>query len=196
MLYRDRPGQINLYTTQPPLFESDTSGTNFTAIGNAEIRVKLANGTMFHAFTLKVFMGLKIHFGVSKGRLVARASNVRIQLSVKESFIGDIKTNIKFFNEVYIPMASGPLLERINKYGAMGFPLPMVDDIVFVNTKVSTGKHYTLIETDAKYTPGLTKLQFLQYVGKRNEIGPQDDFFDHAHDLESQLDTATNSFIF
>lgn len=164
--FPNRPAQIKLYTTQPPVFSSHQKGTNVSFVGNAEILVKRKDGSMFHAFTLKVLISLTLSFRVNEGRFTARASNDRIKLSVRKSFMGDIKTNIRFFNGFVLPMMQEPLLKKINKYGAVGFPLPVVDDIQFVSTQMATGKHFILIETDVKYVPGLSEMR----RRKRNKI--------------------------
>jgi hypothetical protein len=49
------------------------------------------------------------------------------------------------------------LLPGLNKHIEKGFPLPIIDDVSFVNPEVKFAQGYIYIGTDVNYTPSATK---------------------------------------
>ncbi|XP_078354503.1 lipopolysaccharide-binding protein-like [Oculina patagonica] len=150
--YPDRPVFFKGYTTKAPVFTSRPSGTNVTVTGNVEVYVTAKNGAHVYALTVGLKADVAGSLGVKSGNLTFHTKSFTAQVHLVRSAIGDIKFNIGllqwFLNGV---IEDGHFVNKLNVIGDRGFPLPMLRNILWEDTAISTGQGFTLIETNLKY---------------------------------------------
>eukprot|EP00118_Oscarella_pearsei_P000198 m.4415 g.4415 ORF g.4415 m.4415 type:complete len:501 (+) comp10700_c0_seq1:23-1525(+) len=155
--YPNKAMQILVSATSAPYVNTTTSYINLTAPCEVVAYVFTDEKTLVDVFTLGVTMHATVHVYLrqngSKEIVCANATYLRSDISL-------IKSNIGTFKVIGLEFAVNALCELglipfLNQYGAVGFPIPVVDGITFVDPKLDLGNGYIQVSTDLKYTPSV-----------------------------------------
>ncbi|XP_065839667.1 bactericidal permeability-increasing protein-like [Oscarella lobularis] len=155
--YPNKALQILVNATSAPYINITSSFINFTAPGEAVFYVLVDNATKVEAFTLGVVMRATVRAALAKSGtqeiVTANATYLKSDISLVSTNVGDIKA-ASF--EVLVNFVSHiVLIPKLNKYGATGFAVPVIDGVSFVNPVLMQGPGYVQIATNVSYTPSV-----------------------------------------
>jgi len=156
--YPNSAVELRMRSTRVPDLNISTSGVTASFGGNIDLYVRVP-GRTDTPFLLTLYANMSTNVNVSVGNqmLFAKISDVKFTLKAGNSSIGPV--NDKFLNLLIDGALKAFIIPKINEAGAHGFPLPVLKEITFENTKITFAADTVQISTDVKYTPDtLSKL--------------------------------------
>lgn len=157
-LYKQFPNMamvVNISAISTPILVISAKSINFTVPGEVVAFVRFANKTLYNAFTLGVTMhasaDVAIHAEGGKENITAKATFLRANITLMNSNIGPI--NVVELQSVVNLLCTAFVIPALNKYAAVGFPIPTVDGVSLVDSAIQLGDHFIVISTDFSYKP-------------------------------------------
>ncbi|XP_065839498.1 bactericidal permeability-increasing protein-like [Oscarella lobularis] len=159
--YPNKALQVLVNATSAPYVNITSSRINFTAPGETVFYVLVDNVTKVEAFTLGVVMHATVFAALTKNGtqeiVTANATYLKSDISLVSTKVGDVKAD--GFENLINLMCHMVLIPKLNKYGATGFAVPVVDGVSFVNPVLMQGPGYVQIATNVSYTPSMSQTE-------------------------------------
>ena len=161
-LYNKYPGMnmtLLLHASTPPVLTVDPKGANVTVFGYVDVCVyDSKNGNKITpAFNLSVIVYTNASLSVEeKGNtpyVIGKANFIGAKFSLKYSSIG--KFDAQLLQDAVNFLCEGFVIKELNKYGAAGLQIPLVDGVQLINPEIKFGDDYIMIDTDVNYKPSV-----------------------------------------
>ena len=157
-LYENFPNrglQVFLSPQSPPIAQmwyNDQTGPLFeiTALGNFDVFVQEDFGVLKPAFSFETSLQVLFKISFNNGNLTCNIQNYMQETQVTNTFIGPVNsTNVANIVNFFIGFGVVP---ELNKYMAVGIPIPSVNGVSLVNPQIDYGSYYLMLGTDFSYT--------------------------------------------
>eukprot|EP00697_Spironema_sp_BW2_P012238 gnl/Spiro4/2840_TR1392_c0_g3_i1.p1 gnl/Spiro4/2840_TR1392_c0_g3~~gnl/Spiro4/2840_TR1392_c0_g3_i1.p1 ORF type:complete len:375 (+),score=115.45 gnl/Spiro4/2840_TR1392_c0_g3_i1:222-1346(+) len=125
-------------------------GLQITAAALVDFQVVLPNSSVVSAFALNVGPTLEGTLAVNGTMLTGVVTLLNATLSLNSSSIGDVDAD-GLQALVNLGLVQG-VVPALNKFGAKGYPLPVMKDLQLVSPQISFGSGYVAVTSDVKYT--------------------------------------------
>ncbi|XP_071176830.1 bactericidal permeability-increasing protein-like [Mytilus edulis] len=124
------------------------SNGKVNVLGGGTINMFTVQGDTF-LLTLNATMTASVSLNIKSEKIYGSISDMKLKLHVVKSNVGQISDTVLNFiaNTAIIAFAE----PQLNKLGANGIPLPVTNNVHFVNTEVTLVKDTLMIGTDLKY---------------------------------------------
>ena len=150
-----------LHATKPPVMTVDPKGANVTVFGDVDVCVYDTehNNVVTPAFNLSVIVYTNATLGVKEeGKtpyIIGKANFIGANFSLIYSSIGNF--NAKLLQEAVNFLCEGFVIKELNKYGAAGLEIPLIDGVQLINPEIKLGNQYIMVDTDINYKPSAEK---------------------------------------
>lgn len=161
-LYNKYPGMnmtLFLNATTPPVLTVDPKGANVTVFGDVDVCVyDSKNGNKITpAFNLSVIVYTNATLSVKEEGnmpyIIGKANFIGAKFSLKYSSIGSFDAQL--LQDAVNFLCEGFVVKELNKYGAAGLQIPLVDGVQLVKPEIKFGNDYIMIDTDINYKPSV-----------------------------------------
>ena len=85
--------------------------------------------------------------------IIGKANFIGAKFSLKYSSIGSFDAQL--LQDAVNFLCEGFVVKELNKYGAAGLQIPLVDGVQLVNPEIKFGNDYIMIDTDINYKPSV-----------------------------------------
>ena len=163
-LYNKYPNMnmtLFLHATKPPVMTVDPKGANVTVFGDVDICVydSKNKNVVTPAFNLSVIVYTNASLGVKEeGKtpyVIGKANFIGANFSLIYSSIGNF--DAKFLQEAVNVLCKDFVVHELNKYGAAGLEIPLIDGVQLINPEIKLGNQYIMIDTDINYKPSVER---------------------------------------
>lgn len=149
--YPNSQVELHMVSTMVPNMTIAPSGVSVRCGGQINMYANTASQQMPFLVTLNANMSTTVDVSVVNETIHAKIDKLSIVLKAGKSAIGPIDdAALQFLVDTALTLYIEP---QLNALGQKGFPLPVTDEIKFVNTKISFDTNTIMIGTDLKYTP-------------------------------------------
>ncbi|KAI6654703.1 Lipopolysaccharide-binding protein-like [Oopsacas minuta] len=159
-LYNKYPNMnmtLLLQATTPPVMTVNPKGVNVTVFGDVDVCVydSKNNNKITPAFNLSVIVYTNISLSVKEEGntpyVIGKANFIGAKFSLTYSSIGNFDAKllqgaVNFLCQAYV-------IKELNKYGAAGLEIPLIDGVQLINPEIKFGTGYITIDTDINYKP-------------------------------------------
>jgi len=145
--------EIALATSEAPTLEIESSGLRGHFVGQAVFTVRTPDGKSHPAFTLDLDVGATITVQLDGQIIKAQVTKLTPTFKITDSKIGNIsEISVSFLFGIIETFA----MKQLNEVGKKGMPLPKIDNVNYVNPKITLVKDGIHFATDIKYAPSST----------------------------------------
>lgn len=149
--YPNSQVELHMNSTMVPNMTISSSGVSVKCRGQIKMFANTHSGQMPFLVTLNANMSTSVSVSVVSETIHAKIDQLSLTLGVGESKIGPIDhTALQFLVDSALKLYIEP---KLNALGEKGFPLPVTDEIKFINTQLSFALDTIIIGTDLSYTP-------------------------------------------
>lgn len=143
--------ELHMNSTTLPLITMDTGVLASKMAGDIAFYARTPQGELPYLLTLNVSATFNMSASVTNQILVGKIIGSSFNVGVLRSAIGDL--NDKVINTMVGLAMKLFIIPKLNEKGAHGFPLPVTDQIKFVNSQLQIQQGALMIATDLLYTP-------------------------------------------
>ena len=163
-LYKKFPNMnmtLLLHATKPPVMTVDQKGVNVTVFGDVDVCVYDSNhnNVVTPAFNLSVIVYTNASLGVKEeGKtpyVIGKANFIGANFSLIYSSIGNF--NAELLQDAVNFLCLGFVIKELDKYGAVGLKIPLIDGVQLINPEIKLGNQYIMIDTDINYKSSVKK---------------------------------------
>ncbi|KAK3103467.1 hypothetical protein FSP39_019464 [Pinctada imbricata] len=141
--------RLDLMSTIEPKVTVTKAGITLTCGGQVIPYAVLSDNSSAYLMTLNANMTAGVNVSLSHEKIFANIGQTDIKLHVAKSDVGHIKdAALQFIVDSILKVFVVPML---NSIGSKGFPLPVTDDIHFVNSSLRFVTDAVLVSTDVHY---------------------------------------------
>ena len=146
-----------MHATKPPVMTVDPKGVNVTVFGDVDVCVydSKNNNRITPAFNLSVIVYTNVSLSVKEEGntpyVIGKANFIGAKFSLIYSSIGNF--DAQFLQDAVNLLCKGFIITELNKYGAAGLEIPLIDGVQLINPEITFGNGYITIDTDINYKP-------------------------------------------
>ncbi|XP_052061803.1 bactericidal permeability-increasing protein-like [Mytilus californianus] len=140
--------QVTMFMSSDISPNMSVTNGKVNVLSGGTINMFTVQGDIF-LLTLNATMTASVSLNVKSEKIYGSISEMKLKLHVVKSNVGQISDTILNFiaNTAIIAFAE----PQLNKLGAEGIPLPVTDNVHFINTEVTLNKDTLVIGTDLQY---------------------------------------------
>lgn len=153
--YPNSQVELHMVSTMVPNMTIAPSGVSVRCGGQINMYANTPSKQKPFLVTLNANMSTTVAVSVVNETIHAKIDKLTLKLTAGKSAIGPIdQTALQFLIDTALTLYIEP---QLNALGKKGFPLPVTDDIKFINTDITFEQDTIIIGTDLKYTPKMTR---------------------------------------
>lgn len=162
--------EIEMLATECPSIAISPTGIVARFPGRFNYRARQPNGNLADLFATKFDVNLELIVFIEDAVIKTAVLKFDPQLEVVDNRIGVIPYLIKLLFGVIRTI----VIRVLNNFGGVGFPLPTVDAVEFVNTKLVLGQGHICVMTDMEFkSHKRTMMSRLSRMSRRMTITPR-----------------------
>ena len=150
-MFPDASVEIEMFSSASPVARINPQHLVGNFLGVTVLRARLSNGSLAHLFTMNVTAEVKVAPRLDGTVLKAKVLSMENTFTVINSNVGPISTAL--LSLAFGVIKKSFIIPKLNEAGEMGFPLPTIKHVRFINTGFQLENDCLHVFTDVTYSP-------------------------------------------